>query len=452
MRKMKKITIMLMSVMLLIGMFGINTFAAETSGTGNPTIQSFELRKTIHIDKNVQTMPSFRFTYSMEQITSLDDMMGLLNSSAALDIREDLKEVIDLRVFIRTEEENRVSLGEVVATFDAETGFDRDDFQAVKNDSGAETNLYYYTESWPLLNSDGSVLKPDDFPEVGFYVYKVTENQTVLTSDATQKWNVRITPEDELICSKAEFIMIIPVGRNRETGNKEFVVRDSIILKTKNDDGTSADVKVTVPEFVNVYQRNDSDEFGLEILKQVQGNRSNINQYFDFTISIERNATEPLATQYYEYEIYNRVYEKDSDGKYTDKYEDVLVENSKDKVYFGTTSAKSFQLKHNQILKFSKFPVGTRYTLTEDTAGYLGSAAAYEGDRVHNVTETDSKEYNIGPYYAMEDVAKVEVTNKKEITPDTGVVTDNLSFVILSVVSVVGITGYTILKRRLRNY
>lgn len=460
MHKTRKITIMLLAIVLMIGMFGINTFASETGRIGNPEITRFDIKKTIHIDKNVENMPSFRFTYNVEQITSLQEMMQIMELSVALDIREDLKNLLNLAAFIRTEEEYQVDLATVVAEFENGKNFGRSKFESVKDDGGNDTNLYSYSSSWPLIGPNGvSEMKPEDFEEVGFYVYKVTENPVVLTSSSSEKWNVRQTPEDELICSQAEYILIIPVGWKNAT-TKEFIYSDSIILKTKNDDGTKADVKVAVPEFVNVYQRNDSDEFGLEISKQIKGEYADPTKEFVFTIDIARNATESADVIGYTYAIYNRTYEKDKDGVLTGAYMDSKITGTEKTVFFdpGGGVSQTFKLKHNQVLKFDKFPVGTTYTFTENTGGYSPEALVTEGESTTTINGTTGHVANgilkgakgqdrNEAFVIKQGQDKVEVINTYEISPITGIVTDNLSFILLIIVAAVGMAGYTKMRK-----
>ena len=205
------------------------------------------------------------------------------------------------------------------------------------------------------------------FTEAGKYEYTVKESATTVPT-------VTDSAYEKLIMSKAEYTMDVYVVEDND-GN--FNIEKIIVTKTKNDDGTDADGgKVDIGgddagkngfNFVNTYVQEagtgtpdptkpdpDYTKYGaLNVSKKVIQNVTDTAELptkkFDFTANFEFPAGTDAATL----------------GGVKGNGSDVTLKNGQ----------CTFQLGHNENMKFTGLPVGTKITVTEAAkANYKGSA------------------------------------------------------------------------------
>ncbi len=263
------------------------------------------------------------------------------------------------------------------------------------------------------------------FPHAGQYIYTVTETAATNTfADAGKQ---------ALTYSQAEYEMNVYVS-NKTAGG--LYIQSIVLYKVKDDSGTAVDpkVKVTAGEggqfrFVNTYTEKsgpiDGDKYdSLKIEKIVDGNMGDRTLDFNFSLTITATALES-ATASYSYTKYL------ADGT-----------TSTGTVTAGT--ATTFTLKHGEYIIVEDVLVGAGYTVSETNvdANYTVSAAAgVTGDTVTAATNTVA-----GTLVTAGNSATYTNTYSKDIP--TGIVINNLPYVLLIAVATAGLVLYIVSKRR----
>lgn len=418
MHKMKKRIALLLIALLVIGMLGM---VADAAGE-NPAITALTVTAKLEMDPNVEHYPDFVFQFDFEKVTSIDaDSLEGTN--------------LDSEEYAQLISTGGPGLDTVSISFAAEN---------VKKENieiSSDTGRKVITLTGEV-KSGGSKLTGEMFPTTGLYLYKVTEKELVRDQD----WEP-MTDGDWLEQSKAEYIIVIPVVYDDDTQAKKIDLEGAVIVQTKTQPGAelSEVEKVASPVFANIYQRIPDttithESYELKVSKTVTGALGDRNKDFTFTIHITKNTTERAATTAYHAAIYQI---SDTAGE-----PDQLIE---DNISFLIGSAKTFQLKHNQYLLFQDLPVGSHYTIQEsDNDDYVTTAAITENGTVR-YTAASENVFEAENYVIGEGTNRVNITNDREKTVLTGIVTDNLSFILMIVIAMLGITAYTVMKRRLRS-
>lgn len=277
------------------------------------------------------------------------------------------------------------------------------------------------------------------FTEAGKYEYTVKESAT---TDP-----VVVTGEHEkLIMSKAEYKMDVyvvedPVGT--------FKVDQIVVNKTKNDEGNGETGKVDISgdknkntfNFVNTYVQeagtgtdptNPDPDYkkngALKVSKTIdaQGETPSTNDSFSFTAKFVFPAGTDATT--------------------------LSAKAGETDLTLGTDGTYTFNLKHNESLKFTGLPVGTKITVTEaGAANYKGSAKVFlNGVEQTAVTATKYNE-KITPVDDKKLGQKkntVDVTNTYNHVPTTGIIMNTLPYVLMIALCGAALFGFVAFKRR----
>lgn len=181
--------------------------------------------------------------------------------------------------------------------------------------------------------------------------------------------------------------------------------------------------------FTNTYRK----EASLKILKQTNGALADKTKKFDFTIkftnSATSNATEFIGT---------------IDGM---------------QQTFPVGQEVDFQLVDGQELIFENLPAGTRYVVTEigKADGYIPKVMVVENGIVlkdkqgTDDANLDSSAENSVGNLVGENTNKVTFVNEYREVPITGVILNNMPFIILTGTAVLAFTVLLLLKRRKRS-
>ena len=316
---------------------------------------------------------------------------------------------------------------------------------------------YYYTA--PAVD----VLANTTFPHGGVYTYTIAE----VIPGTTALGNGFMT------YSQAEYTMDVYVANPNTTENPTNDLKVTYVqfTKTKNDDGTAPENNAVKAPLVFTNTFNKAVPF--QITKTTAGDYANLDQEFTYHLTIAAAPGITSATYY---------------GMITDSTGTVL-----DIVTASTGTAVDFTLKNGQYLVFKNedgvtfesssydltaLPVGTTYTLDETgTADYtasvtvkqadstLGSASANAGKTViigsANSDTTYSAEVLKSPIAILDDAVDGNDTDiinsaawlntyKSITTPPTGIVMDNLPFIMLILIAVGGFVGYLVIKSKKR--
>ena len=300
-------------------------------------------------------------------------------------------------------------------------------------------------------------IKFDNFGEAGKYEYTVKEGTSnpVIAESAYEK----------MIMSKAEYTMDVYVV---EDASGAFNIEKIIVTKTKNDKGVadSSTGKVDIGNdkgkngfnFVNTYVQeagtgtpdpenpdkpvtpkpdyatNGALKVSKEVIQNVTDDQKSLpTQKFDFTAKFEFPAGTDANTL-------GGV--KDKDGN------DVTLDE---------TGECGFQLGNGENMKFTGLPVGTKITVTEDAkANYKGSAAVViNNENKANVVATKFNEEikvwdeaaNTG-YKLGQNKNTVDVTNRFNNVPTTGIIMNTLPYVLMVALCAVALFGFVAFKRK----
>ena len=282
--------------------------------------------------------------------------------------------------------------------------------------------------------------------EAGKYEYTVKESATTVPT-------VTDSAYEKLIMSQAEYTMDVYVGEDND-GN--FNIEKIIVTKTKNDDGTNVDGgKVDIGgddagkngfNFVNTYVQEagtgekpdpntpdpDYTKYGaLNVSKKVIQNVTDEQQSlptdkFDFTAKFEFPAGTDAATL---------------DGVKGNGTAITLTEGQ-----------YTFKLGHDESMKFTGLPVGTKITVTEVArANYKASAEIYlNGVKKDDVTASKYNEAITAVKGEKLGQKKntVDVTNRYNNVPTTGIIMNTLPYVLMIALCGAALFGFVAFKRK----
>ena len=278
--------------------------------------------------------------------------------------------------------------------------------------------------------------------EAGEYEYTVTELQTADPAVANGD-------HEKLIMSGAEYTMDVYVTENEKTSALE--ISNIIVKRTKDDAGQNANgVKVTDIgdddnngfNFTNTYVQEagtgtnptdpdpDYKKYGsLDVSKIIQTDAADTvdaNKEFDFTATFTFPAGTNAAT----------LGAKATIGDSTTTI---------------TGASYIFKLKHNQNVKFTGLPVGTKISVTESaTPNYKGSAAVViNGTTQDPVTATKYDEaLTVSDKSLGQKKNTVDVTNTYDYVPTTGIIMNTLPYVLMIALCGAALMAFVAFKRR----
>lgn len=278
------------------------------------------------------------------------------------------------------------------------------------------------------------------YTEAGEYEYTVTESQTADPA-------VTNGDHEKLIMSKAEYTMDVYVSN----GNNGFEISNIIVKRTKDDEGNNAnDVKVTDIgdddtngfNFTNTYVQEAGTgtdptnpdpgykTYGSldvsKIIKTDAADTVDANKEFDFTATF----TFPAGTNA------------------TTLGAKATIDSTTTDI---TGTSHTFKLKHNQNVKFTGLPVGTKISVTESaTPNYKGSAEVVINNGTKEaVAETKYNEaLTVSDKTLGQNKNTVDVTNTYNYVPATGIIMNTLPYVLMIALCGAALMAFVAFKRR----
>ncbi len=196
------------------------------------------------------------------------------------------------------------------------------------------------------------------------------------------------------------------------------------VYVTQNDDGsfsTSSVIYSTLPtEETDINEgktdtpfQNKYEAGSLEVKKEVKGNLGERDREFPITITL--NAPERLNVT-----------------------STILVDGEDKQITFenGVATINDLTIKHGQTIKLSNLPKGTTYTISEKQPDdYQTPEITNDGKGSIENTEND----------------EVTITNTKDQLIPTGVIIENLPYIVLLVLAIAGL-GFFLFKKRQNNH
>ena len=304
------------------------------------------------------------------------------------------------------------------------------------------------TDGTGTLTQRWAVTFPE-YSEAGKYSYKVTETGNSLNLDDTGE-------KEKMLMSKAEYLMDVYVS-NTAAGSYE--ISNIVVNKIKNDQGTdeTSPVKVDIGngvnngfKFENTYVQEagtgtdpsnpstdpdvDYDNLGsLNVSKKVEKNVTT------------GETTEPTTGETFSFTAkFN--FPTGTDGN---TLGGVKANNTKITLTDGTTY--TFTLTDGANMQFTKLPVGTTITVTEAAKpNYKGSAVVtLNGTQESTVTATKyNEEINVSDKKLGQKKNTVDVTNRFNNVPITGIIMNTLPYVLMVALCVAALFGFIAFKRK----
>lgn len=278
---------------------------------------------------------------------------------------------------------------------------------------------------------------PEEWPDAGKYEYTVTETGA---SPA-----ITDTKHQTMIMSQAEYTMDVYVSN---AGNG-FEISNIIVNKTKNDKGNAATGKVDISDtknngfnFTNTYVQEAgtgidptnpdptyNTDGSLNVTKAIEANGATTveaDKDFDFTATF----TFPTGT------------DASTLGGVKDANGNIITINE------GGTY--TFKLKANGNMKFTGVPVGTQISVAESaTPNYRGSAeSVFNGQSKTKVGDLKYNEAITVKDTLGQKQNKVDVTNTYNYVPTTGIIMNNLPYVLMIALCAAALMAFVAFKRR----
>ena len=248
------------------------------------------------------------------------------------------------------------------------------------------------------------------YPSAGKYTFEVVETRKetgitgTMTHTDTTKYEIAVYVENT---TSAE-------------GTADLAVKGITIYNVDTGE------KVNGVEFYETYSKNDS----LIVTKTVSGAMADLTKEFEYTLTFTVPATAPSSN--------------------------TITYTPAGKVTVDAAGNYTIKLKNGESVSFDSVPVGTTYTITEkQDRDFTGALDITYGDGTSDTTVTGAKGANIT---ATDKLVKetttgtneAKFTNTFEDITITGVVTNNLPFIMMILVAGASILGFALIsiKRR----
>ena len=350
------------------------------------------------------------------------------------------------------EETTKVTKAYISKTYNTEVGKAMEfKFTATQNTADADvvksevactipSISFIESETGTTKKVSSSEIKFAPFTEEGKYEYTVKEKESnpVINDSANEK----------LIMSKAEYKMDVYVVEN-PVGT--FKGDQIVVNKTKNDKGADEGGKVDISgdqtkntfNFVNTYVQ----EAGTGTDPTTPDPDYKKNGALKVSKTIDAQGETPSTTDSFSFTA-KFIFPEGTDATTLGG----VKGNGKDVTL--TEGAYTFTLKHEENMKFTGLPVGTKITVTEaGAANYKGSARVVlnggdakivaAGKYHEDLTAVDGNKDKLG-----QNKNTVDVTNTYNHVPTTGIIMNTLPYVLMIALCGAALFGFVAFKRR----
>ena len=331
-------------------------------------------------------------------------------------------------------------------------------FSAVQQKNGGSVNNLVDTDAavaidkaeFKTTDGKGTITKrwAVTFPayqEAGKYSYKVTETGNSLRLDDKGE-------KEKMLMSKAEYLMDVYVS-NTATGGYE--ISNIVVSKTKNDKGEADSTigKVDISngndngfKFVNTYVQ----EAGTGIDPSNPGTDYDNLGSLNISKKVEKNVTTGETTKPTTGDTFSftAVFAFPA-GTDENTLGGVNANGTKITLTNGTTHI--FTLTDGANMKFTKLPVGTTITVTEDAkANYKGSAVVTLNGTQESTKAAQkyNEEITVSDKKLGQNKNIVDVTNRFNNVPTTGIIMNTLPYVLMVVLCAAALFGFVAFKRK----
>ena len=270
-------------------------------------------------------------------------------------------------------------------------------------------NIQFKDGETPGKNTKTTAIKLADgasYPHAGVYAWRIHET----TGNQT---GVQYNTESNAYTLIANVVN----GNNGLTATYVVVKNDTTTSITNQDKAGDEGA-----EFTNKYTESaNEDGTDLTITKTVTGDQGDHDKYFEFTVTFTAPSVLPAGVSEADY------------------LADITATGATD--FANNNGTVTFKLKHGQTATFSGIIAGTKYSVSEkNEAGYAQSYAAVN----NGVQATTTSDNLIG-----EHVNTGTMTNAHTDVTPTGLVMNNMPFIVMIGAAAAGVVAYGSAKRKL---
>ena len=278
------------------------------------------------------------------------------------------------------------------------------------------------------------------FPHAGEYIYEVEETAGgfTLTNNATLS--------EVMEYSTKKYQMQVLVATNA-AGTSVFV--QSVTVGELNGGVLGPKVDEDDFKFINKFGRTHNvdpvnpgtnSDSALAIEKKVSGAGGNMSEYFPFSLKLTDPATNPSGLTIGTYKA--MIVEG---GAAIDPTPNGISGAAADHSFtISQGTAFTFKLKHGQKLVLLDLPVGAKYEASEtDSKGHTANITV----KANGVAGSESATTNVPSTYIGEAANRAVVRNDKIASTPTGILMNNLPYVILIAIAIAGIAAVAGRKR-----
>ena len=319
-----------------------------------------------------------------------------------------------------------------------------------------------------IINESDNIFHEVDFKEPGVYVYEITE------VEATSNGIENNRPYEMVTFSKAVYTMTVYVTWNSD---RTATVIYGVGVRVNDPDvsGESENKKIDATPggdgekyrhsqliFTNNYIKMNAptdpenpdpvNESTLYIKKLTTGNMGIPTQYFDLEITL--TALSLLEEKPAFYKAY--IVEGDSVINPAANVTGVPIGTDAGGSYIeiSTTSSTKFQLRDDQRLVFVDTPIGTSYIVKEELIiGYLQTVQVTTNSVAGGpISVVDNQPLSTGSQLVGDNLNRAIFTANRDSAAPMGIDLNNLPFIGLILLTMVGLIGFVVVKSRRRRY
>lgn len=310
-----------------------------------------------------------------------------------------------------------------------------------------------------VIANTGDILAGNTWTQAGEYIYNVTE--------AASGYTISDPAKETLVYSLAEYELHVFIAED----NGVLYVKSAGVNIIKDQSGNPVSgekIDPTVPgvsgnnfRFVNTYTKTkgggeitpDPLMQSFSISKAVAGDMASTTKYFPFEVKLTNNSLITTPTyKAYICTLAAGAYTPETAANVNNQYD-----TGQNYITFTEGTAKTVNLKAGQYLVFMECPQGTIYAAIEGAvAGYIarvdivtGGVAISDSNLINTTANTALSTGNrIVTGDTTSSVNTADFTNTYASTIPTGIIINNLPFIIMILAAVAMFTGYIVSKRR----
>lgn len=342
-------------------------------------------------------------------------------------------------------------LATMPALGDVNIGFSDTDTGIV--DSGTKT----------IIKQSGNLFAGAQFPHAGVYVYKVTEDQAVTGYVPAANETYTFSPAEYTftvyIRNGGSGLYVAAVASTitvTDSSSGNSAIGDKVDPTPNGDPNVNGDYSKMI--FTNIYSKTaggvdptDPTDQALAISKAVTGDYADKSKYFAFDVVANKPGVVPGSNVTY------MAYVLDDSNNIvtsTDNYATLQTDsNSQKYIEFPAGTIMTVNLKHNQKLVFTDLQIGASYDVTEQAVQNYTASYSYVANGTTPVAHSNTSPNTSCGFSGIligENANSAAFTNDYQTITPTGVIINNLPFVMILLLATGAFAAFVVVKSHKR--